>query len=110
MQELTPDIFESYLEESSPGRRSGAVQMIKRVYNWANKRGNHSWVEIWDDGRWNFTGACEYSAKGLYVNSCFGKIDAAIAGLKSCQRGLTTAPVTLNAGEWRAVVNVDQDS
>ncbi len=37
--ELTPDIFESYLDESSPGRRSGAVQMIKRVYNWANKRG-----------------------------------------------------------------------
>ncbi|MEL7499729.1 MAG: site-specific integrase [Planctomycetota bacterium] len=38
-EELTPDIFESYLEESSPGRRNGAVQMIKRVYNWANKRG-----------------------------------------------------------------------
>ena len=37
--ELTPDVFESYLEESSPGRRNGAVQMIKRVYNWANKRG-----------------------------------------------------------------------
>ncbi len=37
--ELTVDTFESYLEESSPGRRNGAVQMIKRVYNWANKRG-----------------------------------------------------------------------
>src|SRR5260370_38763893 len=25
---------------------------------WANKSGNHPWVEIWD-GRWHFTGACE---------------------------------------------------
>ncbi|MDA7864870.1 dienelactone hydrolase family protein [bacterium] len=25
---------------------------------WTNKSGNHSWVEIWDDG-WHFTGACE---------------------------------------------------
>ena len=31
---------------------------------WAKKRGNHSWVEIWD-GKWHFTGACEYNAKGL---------------------------------------------
>ena len=36
--ELTVDIFEDYLEEVSPGRRTGAVQMIKRVYNWATKR------------------------------------------------------------------------
>jgi len=32
---------------------------------WANKRGNHSWVEIWDGNSWQFTGACEYSAAGL---------------------------------------------
>ena len=25
---------------------------------WSNKSGNHSWVEIWNDG-WHFTGACE---------------------------------------------------
>lgn len=31
---------------------------------WANKRGNHTWVEIWD-GRWHFTGACEADPKGL---------------------------------------------
>ena len=31
---------------------------------WAKKRGNHSWVEIWDE-KWHFTGACEYNAKGL---------------------------------------------
>ena len=32
---------------------------------WAKKRGNHSWVEIWDGSEWKFTGACEYSAAGL---------------------------------------------
>jgi predicted esterase len=31
---------------------------------WANKRGNHTWVEIWDDG-WHFTGACEPDPQGL---------------------------------------------
>src|SRR5262249_2018638 len=31
---------------------------------WANKRGNHTWVEIWDKG-WHFTGACEPDPQGL---------------------------------------------
>jgi predicted esterase len=31
---------------------------------WANKRGNHTWVEVWDKG-WHFTGACEPDPKGL---------------------------------------------
>ncbi len=32
---------------------------------WANKRGNHSWVEVWSDGKWHWTGACEHNPKGL---------------------------------------------
>ena len=31
---------------------------------WANKRGNHTWVEVWDKG-WHFTGACEPDPNGL---------------------------------------------
>jgi pimeloyl-ACP methyl ester carboxylesterase len=31
---------------------------------WTSGRGNHTWVEIWDDG-WHFTGADEYDPKGL---------------------------------------------
>ena len=31
---------------------------------WANLRGNHTWVEIWD-GDWHFTGAAEADPKGL---------------------------------------------
>ena len=30
---------------------------------WANKAGNHTWVEIWD-GDWHFTGACEPDPQG----------------------------------------------
>jgi hypothetical protein len=31
---------------------------------WADKRGNHTWVEIWDKD-WHFTGACEPDPNGL---------------------------------------------
>lgn len=31
---------------------------------WSDKRGNHTWVEIWD-GKWRFTGACEPDPNGL---------------------------------------------
>jgi transglutaminase-like putative cysteine protease/poly(3-hydroxybutyrate) depolymerase len=31
---------------------------------WANGRGNHTWIEVWDNG-WYFTGADEYDAAGL---------------------------------------------
>ncbi len=32
--------------------------------NWADKRGNHTWIEVWDKD-WHFTGACEPDPKGL---------------------------------------------
>jgi hypothetical protein len=31
---------------------------------WANNRGNHTWIEVWDHG-WHFTGACEPDPSGL---------------------------------------------
>jgi pimeloyl-ACP methyl ester carboxylesterase len=31
---------------------------------WVNMRGNHTWVEVWDDG-WHFVGAAEPDPKGL---------------------------------------------
>jgi transglutaminase-like putative cysteine protease len=32
---------------------------------WANNRGNHTWVEVWDGAKWRFTGAAEPDEKGL---------------------------------------------
>ena len=32
---------------------------------WANNRGNHTWVEVWDGKAWRFTGAAEPDPQGL---------------------------------------------
>jgi len=45
-------------------RAVGVPARIVGVPKWAQKDGNHTWVEIWD-GDWYFTGADEYDAKGL---------------------------------------------
>lgn len=46
------------------------------IPQWANKPGNHTWVEVWD-GDWHFTGACEFSPAGL--NNAWFVGDAALA-------------------------------
>ncbi|MDB4331752.1 polyhydroxyalkanoate depolymerase [bacterium] len=45
---------------------------------WANKSGNHSWVEIWDDG-WHFTGACEPTGGELDKGWFKGRAATALA-------------------------------
>ena len=46
-------------------RSVGVPARVAGTPLWTNKRGNHTWVEIWDAGEWYFTGADEYNAKGL---------------------------------------------
>ena len=45
-------------------RAVGVPARIAGVPEWAQKAGNHTWVEIWD-GDWFFTGADEYEKNGL---------------------------------------------
>jgi pimeloyl-ACP methyl ester carboxylesterase len=45
-------------------RAVGIPARIVGVPEWANKEGNHTWVEIWD-GDWFFLGADEYDKLGL---------------------------------------------
>jgi len=45
-------------------RSVGIPARVAGVASWHDKRGNHTWVEIWD-GTWQFTGADEYNAAGL---------------------------------------------
>lgn len=45
-------------------RAVGIPARIAGVPEWAQKTGNHTWVEIWD-GDWFFTGADEYDPAGL---------------------------------------------
>jgi predicted esterase len=56
-------------------RAVGVPARIAGVPEWAQKDGNHTWVEIWD-GDWSFTGADEYDAKGM--NRGWFNSDAAI--------------------------------
>jgi hypothetical protein len=46
-------------------RSVGVPARIAGTALWYNKRGNHTWAEIYDGGDWFFTGADEYDAKGL---------------------------------------------
>ena len=45
-------------------RSVGVPARIAGTALWANKRGNHTWIELYD-GEWFFTGADEYNKKGL---------------------------------------------
>lgn len=53
---------------------------VAGIPSWPNKRGNHTWVEIWD-GQWYFTGAAEPSEKGL--NDTWFLNDVALADKSS---------------------------
>lgn len=57
--------------------RSVAVPArLAGIPSWKNKPGNHTWVEIWDNG-WHFTGAAEPDPRGL--NHTWFQGDAALA-------------------------------
>jgi hypothetical protein len=45
-------------------RAMGVPARVVATPMWSNKRGNHTWIEIWDGG-WHFTGAAEPDPKGL---------------------------------------------
>jgi poly(3-hydroxybutyrate) depolymerase len=49
---------------SDAARSVGIPARLVGTPLWADKRGNHTWVEIWDQG-WHFTGACEPDPAGL---------------------------------------------
>lgn len=46
-------------------RAVGVPARLAGTANWFDSRGNHTWVEIWDNGRWHFVGAAEPDPNGL---------------------------------------------
>jgi hypothetical protein len=46
-------------------RAVGAPARLAGTPLWADKSGNHSWVEIWDGDNWHFTGAAEPAGNDL---------------------------------------------
>ncbi len=61
-------------------RSVGVPARIAGIPKWANKEGNHTWVEVWDHG-WHFAGAAEYDAQGL--DHAWFTNDAALADPES---------------------------
>jgi pimeloyl-ACP methyl ester carboxylesterase len=57
-------------------RSVGVPARLAGIPNWIDNRGNHTWVEVWDNG-WHFTGAAEPDAKGL--DHTWFQADAALA-------------------------------
>jgi hypothetical protein len=57
-------------------RSVGVPARLAGIPSWKNKKGNHTWVEVWDDG-WQFTGAAEPNPQGL--NRTWFRGDAALA-------------------------------
>ena len=57
-------------------RSVGVPARLAGIPSWPNKQGNHTWVEVWDDG-WHFTGAAEPNGQGL--NHTWFQGDAALA-------------------------------
>ncbi len=66
-------------------RSVGVPARLAGTPSWVKKRGNHTWVEVWD-GDWHFTGAAEPSAKGL--NHAWFERDAAHATSDPPEHGI----------------------
>ena len=60
-------------------RSVGVPARFVGVPLWADGSGNHSWVEVWDDGRWRFTGAAEPTGSELDKGWFTGRAADAVA-------------------------------
>jgi len=66
-------------------RSVGVPARLTGIPNWIDNRGNHTWVEVWDQ-RWHFVGAAEPDPHGL-DHAWFGP-DAALAVKDSKQHAI----------------------
>lgn len=73
-------------------RAVGVPARIAGIASWPGRGGNHTWVEVWDDG-WHFLGAAEPDPAGLDRGWFAGEAAGAIEGDQ--RRGLF-------AVSWRA--------
>ncbi len=69
-------------------RSVGVPARVVGIPSWVNKRGNHTWVEIWDRD-WHFTGAAEPNGKGL--NHTWFQHDASLAKKESRMNAIYAA-------------------
>ena len=60
-------------------RAVGVPARLAGIQSWPGRGGNHTWVEVWDDG-WHFVGAAEPDAQGLDHAWFAGEAAGAIKG------------------------------
>lgn len=46
-------------------RAVGVPSRLAGIAAWPGRGGNHTWVEVWDNGRWHFVGAAEPDDNGM---------------------------------------------
>ncbi len=66
-------------------RAVGVPARVVGIPSWVNKRGNHTWVEVWDE-TWHFAGACEPDRRGL--NHGWFEHDASLAQRDSLRHAI----------------------
>jgi len=94
-------------------RSVGVPARIAGTPMWSDMRGNHTWVEVWDDG-WHFVGAAEPDPKGMDRGWFVPDASEANAGVpensiyaSSFRRtGLTFPLVWMPAVDWVSAENV----
>ncbi len=94
-------------------RAVGVPARVAGTPMWANMRGNHTWVEIWD-GDWHFVGAAEPDGKGLDHGWFTGDAAKAVADLprhaiyaSSFKKTGLSFPLVWDRGlDWVGAVNV----
>ena len=59
-------------------RAVGVPARFVGVPLWSDGSGNHSWVEVWDDGGWRFTGAAEPTGNDLDRGWFTGRASGAV--------------------------------
>ncbi len=69
-------------------RSVGVPARLVGIPNWIDNRGNHTWVEVWDE-KWHFTGAAEPDAHGL--DHAWFEHDASLAQKDSPQHAIYAA-------------------
>jgi len=78
-------------------RAVGVPARLAGIAEWPNKRGNHTWVEVWSEGRWHFLGAAEPDKAGLNRTWFLGDVAHAVPG--SRRHGVWAA-VWGHTGDW----------
>jgi hypothetical protein len=95
-------------------RAVGVPARVAGTPMWSNMRGNHTWVEIWDNGGWHYAGAAEPDPNGLdhgwfTHDASEAKRDVpehAIYATSFQHTGLAFPMVWAPGAKWVAAVNV----